>query len=281
MFGAHAAPIEVRLTASEPSDCAMLAARAAERLRFAVDQPLRGRRVLVVRAADRQSKIENALAAAGAELQTVTVSRLRALPPPADLEQRLRAADWIACTSRNGIEHLHLGLGSPRWPAGARIAVVGESTAATCERLGLGDELLHAEPGTAAGLARTMLDHGCAAGQRVLFPCACDARPELEQVLTAAGVLVERLPLYAIEPLADDELAALAPEPADLVVFTSPGAVARFLAAGHQLPGAHAIAIGPTTATALRAHHIEPVHSATTPNPLGILRAATACTTTP
>jgi uroporphyrinogen-III synthase len=95
------------------------------------------------------------------------------------------------------------------------------------------------------------------------------------------GVQVTRVVAYATEPRAFDEetWAAVSQAPVDAVLFGSPRTVEAFCGAGAELVGpilkaARLVAIGPTTAQALRDQGLEPAGIAQEPTAAGLLEAA-------
>jgi len=83
----------------------------------------------------------------------------------------------------------------------------------------------------------------------VAFFCGDQRRDELPLVLREQGITVEELVIYATEP-SPAEL----PFTPDAVMFFSPSAVDSFFSRNDPGPGVVCIAIGPTTAAALRDH---------------------------
>ena len=178
-----------------------------------------------------------------------------------DLAQRLGAlgaGDALAITSRQAARRL-AGLADALRPAPERplVCAVGASSAKALRRAGFEVDLV----GT--GGARELAEAIPIQGGRVLFPCAEDALDELEQVLAARGIPVDRLPVYRTVPEPRPEL-----DPAVAArVYMSPSAVRaasgweRAQAAAEQRTALR-FAVGPTTAAALEEHglaaHVTP-----------------------
>ncbi|MDL1878727.1 uroporphyrinogen-III synthase [Cytophagia bacterium CHB2] len=104
----------------------------------------------------------------------------------------------------------------------------------------------------------TMLKQGVRAGDRVLYPCADNARSFIPEELQRRGVYVDVMELYTIAPDTPDNLdyirAALDSGVIDAVTFTSPSAARRFFEMfswPELLPRPVIAVIGPTTAAAL------------------------------
>lgn len=163
-------------------------------------------------------------------------------------------------------------------PVGLLIGAVGRGTASALEAAGLSPSVI-SEKGTGADLARAVASHLGAAvhGAAFLLPRAAEGREELASGLAAAGARVDVVEAYRTIRAGADELAELV---AGLragriaaVIFASPSAVEAVLAAAGSVVGAAAVAIGETTAGALRDAGVHQVHVATAPDDAGLLRA--------
>jgi uroporphyrinogen-III synthase len=131
------------------------------------------------------------------------------------------------------------------------VAAVGPGTARALEAAGLRVDLVGA--GGAAELpARLPL----AAGARVLFPCAEEARADLEQALSGRGLEVRRVAVYRTRAMTAPRL-----DPdCDARVYTSPSAVEAALTweRAHPGRGTALLALGRTTAAALEQAGLAP-----------------------
>lgn len=101
-------------------------------------QPMRGARVLIPRAEQAREVIADELERMGAEVTCVTVYRTTA---PADLRERAQRAlarhpHWIVFTSPSTVNNFVEVTGVQEL-AGVRIAVIGPTTAAAVQRLGM------------------------------------------------------------------------------------------------------------------------------------------------
>ena len=221
---------------------------------------LAGWTVVVTRAEGPGGALGSALRAHGADV--VYLPTVEVVPPrdAGPLERALSAIgdfDWLVVTSPRAVDALvESGAVLPGW---TKVAAVGESTARRAREAGF-SVALTGEGGGAGALAETLLAAGVDAGTRILFPASSRARPELREILEAAGVEVQQVEAYrtairAFEPRDVPELRR-----ADVVTFTSPSAVegwclatkgeaARFVADGVRY-----VVIGETTGTALGAH---------------------------
>lgn len=208
--------------------------------------PLAGLRVALAGRADDEhgSRLGARLAQLGAQVRHEAVLALHDLPAP-DLPARvaaLRPGDALAVTSRAAAARLR---GLPV-AEGVLVAAVGPSTAQSLRDAGLRVDV------TGDGGGRDLAARlDLAAGARVLFPCAQDARPDLPDELAVRGVQVDRVPLYRTVTAA---AAPPASAPCDARVYLSPSAVAAcrelLLEEGQAPP--RRIAWGASTAAALR-----------------------------
>jgi len=151
----------------------------------------------------------------------------------------LRPGDALAFTSAHAARRLR-GL---IVPAGVRVAAVGEATARELTAAGIHVDLV-GQSG-ARQLARAL---DLARGACVLFPCAENARSDLEEDLRTRGVTVERMVLYRTRARLDAVLYA----EADVRLYLSPSAVEAALGWERaRFPRARRVALGAATAAAL------------------------------
>ena len=205
--------------------------------------------------------------ALGAEVRVAAVTRTEPVPVEVDPA----AFDWIVFTSRKAVAY---------WPlpfeAGPRIACVGPATR-EAEEARRGVASLEPERHDASALAEMMVRLPGIEDARVLFPCAEGALRTIEAALGRAGARVTRLVLYRTVPA--ESLPAAAVEHADVVVFLAPSAVEAYATLGGDLSAPSALAIGSTTAAALRAVGVEAV-VAETADRAGVIEALRTWRTT-
>jgi uroporphyrinogen-III synthase len=224
---------------------------------------LRGKRVLVTRAATQAHELVARLQELGAVPIVLPVIHI---VPPADNYVALDAAlgqlatfDWVVFTSPNGVTHVcqrltALGL-EARALATVRLAAIGPATAAVLATHGLQAEVVP-ERYIAEALLEAM-PHP--AGQRFLLPRADLAREALRIGLQAAGAEVVEVPAYSTV------LAELSPQArtaleagVDILTFTSSSTVRNFVeqvgpAMAQRLAAqARVVTIGPITAETAR-----------------------------
>ncbi len=145
----------------------------------------------------------------------------------------LRRGDVIAFTSENGVQFSTSLVQDSLMSAhrlGVRFAAVGERTAAalTASPLNIAP-ITPTGAQSGAGLAHALLPY-TAHGERVLALGARQSRPELTDVLRAAGRQVQSIAVYETQACDASELwAAILGDHIDAVVFASPSAVHAFV----------------------------------------------------
>jgi len=190
----------------------------------------------------------------------------------AALAAAVPGADWLAFTSRRGVEAFAT-LHAPPLDRG-KVAVVGSATAAAArQRLGRVD--LVGRGGTAASLAATLVADGDLTRQpRVLIAVAANAGDELERTLRAAGARCTRFDVYRTVPAPPAATKrAMSSLDADNVLFASPTAVTGFVQQVAIDVPVNVYTIGPSTTTAARAHGLNVTAEAREPSLEGILEA--------
>ncbi|MGB3330767.1 MAG: uroporphyrinogen-III synthase, partial [Thermomicrobiales bacterium] len=163
-----------------------------------------------------------------------------------------------------------------------RVAAVGARTADALSNAGIGVDLVP-EEGSAEGMLAALAGESLA-GARVLLLLSDLARPTLADGLRAQGADVTVVTAYRTRPverLDPDALARLRAGDPAAVFLSSPSAVSALnalLGADIALvTAAYGIAVGETTASAMRDAGM-PVHAiATTPTPAGMIAALETC----
>ena len=253
-----------RIYAEWPVDGAMDQAFAAadEMLRVVspkwtgvdVANPLDGRTILVTGTASHVEAMGAELRdrhANAHELQTLKIETQPVTLPD--------SYDWLVITSKHAIPAVD-------WNAvQVPIAVVGEGTAESLTEIGVHADLVAQGPG-AEQLASELISLGIE-GKKIVCVVSDIARYVLPNRLGAAGADVEVLHGYINTPLTDIETELrerIAGGEMEAVTFASPSSVHAFQGMiGIDLPalsGAAMIAIGPTTALAMREAGL-PVHA--------------------
>ena len=227
-----------------------------------VSWSMRGRRVLVTRAAAQADSLVERLRPLSAEvIRLPTIEIQQADPQPVDEAIRRLAGghyDIVALTSVNGVSQLweaiqRQGLDS-RALTSARVAAIGSETAGALEAHGITADIV---PTTfTSGALAAALTQNDLQGQRVLLARASQANQLLNDWLCEAGAEVDDVALYHVvtPTAAQDGLDELA-RGVDVVTLTSPS-TARGLVnlAGSRvnLDSLRTVCIGPVTAAAAR-----------------------------
>ena len=222
----------------------------------AAEYSLRGKRIVITRAAAQAAEAGRALAERGGVPIYLPTIEMAPVAEPGPLDDALRNArtfDWIAFTSANAVRavserlaQLGLTVAALRGPA---LAAIGPATEKALSGLGLSATVLPDEA-VAEAVAAAL---GEVQGKHVLLPQADRARPQLAEALTAAGAQVTAVRAYRTLPAVPDAAAvAELKRGMDAVTFASPSAVDGWAAL--HLPTPPVVAcIGPTTAEAARA----------------------------
>ena len=230
--------------------------------RTPVHCPLRGRRILVTRAADQAPALSGALAARGAEPVVIPMIQIVAPASFAELDRAiagLAATDYLVLTSVNAVKFFCQRLPALGYDAASldhvKIVAVGPKSAAALTAHGLQADLVP-EDYRAEGIVALLKEQ--VSGKRVLYPKAALARELIPAELARAGAEVVAPIAYASELPEDapDKLGRALADGLDLLTFTASSTVDNFtrlldtenLALARQVPVA---SIGPlTTATA-------------------------------
>lgn len=242
-----------------------------------VAKSLDRRTVILTRPLAQSGGAAAALAKLGARVKFAPLIKI--VPPkswkPLDAGIRLLSSyDAVAFTSTNAVDFFFLRcrkiLGRvPAMPS--VVAAVGPATAKAVARHGWRCSVIP-EDARAAGLARILR---VPRGSRVLIPRAERGLHTLAEGLMKNGAKVTSVPAYRTVPdeagLCALRLALI--DGADAVLFAS-GSAAALGARDTRLAGAAAIAIGPTTAAALRAKGLMPAAVAKKPDAESFARAA-------
>jgi len=234
---------------------------------------LRGKRVVVTRAAEQSESLVRALQESGAFPLVVPMVAFGAPDDVAVVDQALREAgrfDWMLLTSQNALRALQEraetnGIELAKVLAEVRIAVVGPASAEAARLAGLPVEYVAVEH-RGVKLAEELGQK--VRGKRVFLPRSDRANPELVGKLRELGADVNDVVAYkTVRP--DEQALGKAEEivsgNSDAVLFFSPSAVhhLRDVLGDERFEklsrSAVFTAIGPVTETALRAARVERV----------------------
>lgn len=219
-----------------------------------ISNPLQNRTILVTGSATHVASGSMALREHGAGthvLQTVNIETT-----PVALPENM---DWLVLASKHAVPAINWA--EVKIP----VAAVGEGTADAIRATGIEPSLVAKGPG-AKQLAAELTEQGID-GKNVVCVLSSIARSELTDELAPTGANVSVVTGYTNTPLTDIETdlrERIAGGEMEAVTFASPSSVAAFVEMiGIDLPalsGAAMMAIGPTTADAMRAHGL-PVHA--------------------
>ena len=236
-------------------------------------KPLKGKRVMVTRAAEQSQTLVDALREAGADPVVAPLVAFAPADKLEDLDRCLRAAghyEWVFFTSQNAVRALEERCGAHGRPLGqvlghVKVAAVGPATADAVRAAGL--DVTHvSKVHNGVALAEELAEQ--LHGKRVFLPRSDRANPDLIDALQRHGALVLAVVAYkTVAPEAErekiQELSARGG--ADAVLFFSPSAVhhlrelagrERFQEFGRR---AAFVAIGPVSERALKEEGIERV----------------------
>ena len=242
----------------------------------AVRATLSGRVIMVTRPLDQSGILVKALDDRGARAivaPSVELVPIRSAALTRALDELAAGGyAWITLTSRATVDMLAGRLTSAK-NVRARVAVIGDGTAAAFRRWARRDPDLRPPTFTTAALARAF-----PRGQgRVLCPRADIAPEGLEDALTAKGWTPERVDAYRTRmprTLPKEARDALKEGTVDAVTFTSASTVRGFVGALGAVRGApKVVCIGPVTAKEARAHGLS-VHAVAKPHTIEGLVAA-------
>jgi len=246
---------------------------------------LKGKRVLITRAAHQASKLSDGLRALGAEPVEVPVLEIQ---PPESYEsmdaalRKMPDYDWLIFTSSNAIPIFHvraIDLGIAFKDLKSQIATVGKATAQAVETFLHLKVSLTPREYVAESLVAELAPK--ITGKRVLLARAAIARDVIPDALRAAGAAVDVVDAYRnVMPAAAPELLRAALEKGiDAATFTSSSSVTHLAdaarAAGIAFPfaGVKAISIGPITSQTLREFGWEPAVEAAVSDIQGLIAA--------
>ncbi len=231
-------------------------------------QTLAGKTVVVTRPRAQSAALAAALRARGARV--IFAPLIRIAPPRSNRAldsavRRLARFDAVVFASANAVARFFRRAKNPAPPR--LVGAVGAATRDALARRGWRAHVVPEEHGGAA-LARALR---LRRGTRVLVPRAARGRPELPALLRRGGARVTLATVYRTAPdcAGRRALARALSAGADAVCFASGSAAASAVAAlggaraRRAFRGCAAVAIGPTTASELRARGISATIAAT------------------
>ena len=219
------------------------------------------------------------LAPLGLEVVALPVTRSEPARDPAVLARAIAQGGYAAVVvaSARAAEALHAARGAHALP---EVWAVGPATARALAAAGIPAEVPPiARDGRA--LAEAMVAGRALAGRRVLVPRAEDGRDDAIEILRAAGADVDAITAYRTVAVAGDapELAhglAVLRDAAVCAVFAPSQVTALDALVPIRAITARLVAIGQTTAAALREAGAAAVAVAAAPTPEGLAKAVSA-----
>jgi uroporphyrinogen-III synthase len=254
--------------------------------------PLRDRLVVLTRPEGKSTEWKSVLAEAGAAVNELPLIEITFEPDQdilADVLDTMGEYDWIVFTSANGVrgffDRFFQRYSDIRSIGGVRFACVGPSTEKALRAYHLDADLVAAQA-DALALGRELMTKFNVENQKLVIATGNLAGPELPRLLMEEGLaIVDILKVYST----DQKSVAEAPEAAefrrrgaDALVFASPSAVESFMQQAASLrPDVGArqpkvVAVGPTTADAVRRAGIPLAATATAPTAKAIRDAVIA-----
>ncbi len=212
----------------------------------------KSRRVFLTRSAEGCARWRPQLEALGHEVLSLPVIRFATLPAGG---VELSNYNWVILTSPQGAKAYSAVFGGEVSAIKPSIATMAKATRTVLEASGQRDAL-----GIEAGGGKELADALCQrlpAASRLLLPGAEQRHIEPARTLRGAGFTVDELALYRTEAVPVAELPADPSRDGDFLFFASPSAVAGF-AAAYSLCDRVCVAIGETTAQALRDLGVQP-----------------------
>jgi uroporphyrinogen III methyltransferase/synthase len=253
-----------------------------------VSAVLKGKRVILTRAAEQSGEWVQALESSGAEVLLLPAVRIAQPETWSLLDRelmRLYEFDWILFTSKNAVRFVAERLEALSCPLGSaqasniRVAAVGQATAEAARQKGWRVDCVP-EKQTGESLARELEES--LAGRRVLLPRSDRADDRLAIALEKKGARVREVVAYltlAPESIEGAVVDRLRSGGAEWIVFASPSAFHNLAhrIGEKELAGlssrVHFLAIGPTTAKALREAGAHVELEAAVPDAEGIAKA--------
>lgn len=191
------------------------------------------KRVFISRDLKEGSAFRQILEQSDWEVYGASLIQFNALPFVHDLK-----SDWIFFYSRNAVHFFFDGL-AKAIPASIKLGCIGESTAKALSRPA--DFIGNGEP---ASTATSFLE--LAKGQKVLFPRAKNSRKSIQQLLEGQ-IDAEDVVVYENRPKTEFLVPLV-----DVLVFTSPLNAQAYFQKYSLRTNQKVVAIGQTTAAALR-----------------------------
>lgn len=227
--------------------------------------PLFGKRIVVTRTREQAGELSSRLRDLGAdviELPTIKIAHPTNKLEFAESIVASHTYDWLVFSSPNGVKRFFEAFFSVysdiRCIGGARIAAIGEATAAELKKHGIAVDVMPekavAEELVKAFKKRNKEEDTNIDNQTFLWVHGEQARDIISKGLTELGAIVDHCLAYSTVPETGDPTGAIAQwdtQPPHIITFTSSSTAENFFALNLPWPkGCKAASIGPiTTAT--------------------------------
>ena len=218
------------------------------------------KKIFISRAQKEQSVFkqlleQRGLTIIGQSLVSILPCRIESIP----------AVDWVFFYSKNGVQCFFKAVAEQGITLSQkmRYGVIGSGTAEALMAAGCQPDFIGT--GDPQSTARQFLP--LAKGQKVLFPQAAHSKQSIQKELKGE-ITILPLIVYQNEPLVDFDI-----PPCDLLVFTSPMNARTYFNRYQLNPGQKVMAIGKTTATALRIMRVDDVYIAAAPSEESLVNA--------
>ncbi len=259
-----------------------------EKLNWAEQRPLFGKRIVVTRSRGQAVKFLNKLSELGADV--LEIPAVKGVDPDnkqdfIDALLALNTYDWLVFTSANGVT-VFFDLFFRRFQdlrdiGGAKIAAVGPATAAKLRELHLQVDLMP-EEFIGRKIAEKFAKHSSIENSKIALLRAEKANPDLPRALEEMGAIVDDIGLYkTVAETADFFGAAenFREHGADWITFTSGSTVEHFHMRfdlpklSKKFPQLKLASIGPETSKAITALGLKPAVEAKEHTTAGLLAA--------
>jgi uroporphyrinogen III methyltransferase / synthase len=259
-----------------------------EKLNWAEQRPLFGKRIVVTRSRGQAAKFLNKLSELGADV--LEIPAVKGIDP--DNKQdfidgllALNSYDWLVFTSVNGVT-VFFDLFFRRFQdlrdiGGAKIAAVGPATAAKLRELHLQVDLMP-EEFIGRKIAEKFAKHSSIENSKIALLRAEKANPDLPRALEEMGAIVDDIGLYKTVAETEDFFGAaenFQANGADWITFTSASTVEFFHARFDlpkllkKFPQLKLASIGPETSKAITTLGLKPAVEAKEHTTAGLLAA--------
>jgi uroporphyrinogen III methyltransferase / synthase len=244
-----------------------------EKLNWAENRPLFGKRIVVTRSRGQMAKFSQKLSELGADV--LEIPAVKGIDPEnkhgvVDALLSLNSYDWLVFTSVNGVAsffgYFFRRFHDLRDLGGAKIAAVGPATAAKLRELHLQVDLM---PDEFIGrkIAEAFMKHSSIENCKICLLRAENANRDLPDALQEMGAIVDDIGLYQTVAETEDFFGVaenFLEHGADWLTFTSSSTVEFFHARFDlskllkKFPQMKIASIGPETSKAIRALKLEP-----------------------